>query len=125
MNETELQTRPPGGTVAVGVHALRVDVVETEDDPLLYADLRGVKAGDVKLNFTGDELILHARCAPRHHGRAAIHAEYAVAGFCRAFDLTGQVDCSGIEASAKGRMFAVRLLKAEHAWPKRIVVRGG
>ncbi len=117
---TETPARPAGG-----VYAPRVDVVETDDDLLLYADLPGVKAEDVSLSCKGDELILHARCTPRRYGTEAAHVEYGVGDFYRAFTVTEQVDCSGIEASLKDGVLTVRLPKAEAVRPKRIAVKGG
>ena len=131
MTSTELQKAPTPqaatatGRPADGVYAPRVDVVETDEDLLLYADLPGVRPEDVSLNCKGDQLILHARCAPRRFGTAAIHAEYGVGDFYRSFTVTEQVDCSGIEASLKDGVLAVRLPKAEAVRPKRIPVKGG
>ena len=113
------------GRTAGGVYAPRVDVVETDEDLFLYADLPGVRPGDVSLSCKGGELILHARCANRHYGKAAIHAEYGVGDYYRSFTVTEQVDCSGIEASLRDGVLTVRLPKAESARPKRIAVKGG
>jgi HSP20 family molecular chaperone IbpA len=132
MTNTELQNAGPAAAAPIqtspaagGVYAPRVDVVETDDELLLYADLPGVRAEDVSLNCKGNELILHARCFPRRYGREATHAEYGVGDFYRSFAITEQVDHSGIEASLKDGVLAVRVPKAESVRPKRITVRGG
>ena len=58
-----------------------MDVLETEDALILYADLPGVKPDDVALTCKGDELVLHAACEPRHAGKRPIYAEYGVGDF--------------------------------------------
>ena len=110
---------------AGGVFAPRVDVRETENEFLLRADLPGVKPGDVNLDCKGDELVLHARCAPRHAGKRLLHAEYGVGDFYRAFRIAEDVDTGKIEASLYDGVLTVRLPKAERAKPKRIAVTGG
>ena len=127
MPDTELQTtqaQEARQTRPAGVYAPRVDVVETQDDLLLYADLPGVRTEDVTLSCKGDQLVLHARCAPRRHGTAALHAEYGVGDFHRTFTVTEQVDTAGIEASLKDGVLTVRLPKTEAVRPRRIRVRG-
>jgi HSP20 family protein len=133
MTTTELQQATAADTAASGpparqaarVYAPRVDILETDEDLFLYADLPGVRPEDVSLNCKGDQLILHARCHPRHPGGTAIHAEYGVGDYYRAFTVTEQVDWSGIEASLADGVLTVRLPKAEAVRPKRIPVKGG
>lgn len=130
---TELQstTASANGTASTQtkgadrVYAPRVDVVETDNELILYADLPGAKAEDVSLTCRAGELILHARCGPRGYGREPLHTEYGVGDFYRAFTVTEEVDCGGIEASLKDGVLAVRLPKAEAVRPKRIAVKGG
>jgi HSP20 family protein len=132
MANTELQkVTPPGKTAseptAKGsgvVFTPRVDVVETADDLLLYAELPGVKPDDVSLTCKGDQLILHARCAPRGHGKKPLHAEYGVGDFYRAFTIAEQVERDAIEASLKDGVLVLRVPKAEAVRPKRIAVKG-
>ena len=70
----------------------RVDVFETDDALILYADLPGVKQEDVSLTCKGDELVLHATCAPRHAGKKLLYSEYGVSDFHRAFKIAEQVE---------------------------------
>jgi HSP20 family protein len=133
MTSTELQKAPAesqnGHPEAprrpARVYTPRVDIVETDDVFFLYADLPGVKPGDVLLHWQGGELTLHARCEPRHAGRKFLHAEYGVGDFYRTFTVAEQVDCDRIEASLAGGVLTVRVPKAESVRPKRIKVTGG
>jgi HSP20 family protein len=137
MTSTELQkvTRSENGTgepTGKGPHVVftqRVDVVETENELFLYADLPGVEPGvepgEVSLNRKGNELILHARCHPRRYGTRALHAEYGVGDFYRAFAISDEMDCDKIEASLANGVLTVRVPKSEAVRPKRIAVKGG
>jgi HSP20 family molecular chaperone IbpA len=103
----------------------RVDVVETDDALILYADLPGVKQEDVSLTCKGDELILHASCEPRHPGKKRLYAEYGVGDFHRTFRIAEPIETDGMEASLKDGVLTVRVPKSEAARPKRIAVTGG
>lgn len=116
MNETFSPTR---------MYTPRVDVVESDDALILYADLPGVKKEDVSLSCKGNELILRATCAPRHTGKKRLYSEYGVGDFYRAFKIAEQVETDGIEASLKDGVLTVRVPKAEAARTKRIAVTGG
>jgi len=107
-----------------GMFAPRVDVLETNDELLLYADLPGVKQEDVSLTCKGDEFVLQASCAPRNVGKKQLYAEYGVGDFSRAFRIAEQVETDGIEASLKDGVLTVRVPKAAAIRPKRITVTG-
>lgn len=118
-------TRPQTTPEATGrVYAPRVDVVETDDDLILYADLPGVKVEDVSLRFNDGELVLDAPCPPRHAGKRAVYAEYAVGSFHREFRVNEQVEPDRIEAAMMDGVLAIRLPKADAVKPRRIPVRG-
>lgn len=110
---------------AGGVYAPRVDILETDDELLLSADLPGVRPDDVSLSCKGDALELHARCAPRQDGKRPVHTEYGVGDFYRVFRVAEQIEPGGIEASLTAGVLTVRVPKAEAVRPKRISVRGG
>lgn len=101
----------------------RVDIVETELELLLYADLPGVPAEDVDIRFEKGELVLHGRCAPRHEGVNLRFSEYGVGDFYRAFSISEAVDPTKIAASLKDGVLTLRLPKTEKAKPKRISVK--
>jgi HSP20 family protein len=129
MTGTEIQRVTTNGTGNAPkgqrpVFTPRVDVVENENEFMLYADLPGVKQEDVSLECKGDELILHAKCSPRGYGKRAIHAEYGVGDFYRVFAIADRVDREGIEASLSNGVLTVRVPKAAAIRPKRIAVKG-
>ncbi len=110
------------GTSTKGIYCPRVNVVETANELFLSVDLPGVKPEDVSLDFKGEQLILHARCAPRHAGKRLIYAEYGVGDFYRAFRIAEDIETGQIEATMKDGVLTVRLPKAERVRPRRISV---
>jgi HSP20 family protein len=102
----------------------RVDIMETEEESLLLADLPGVKPEDVDVRFDNGELIIDGRCAPRHEGANYLLSEYGVGDFYRAFSICEHVDWLKISAELKDGVLTVHLPKAETAKPKKIAVKG-
>jgi len=102
----------------------RVDIMETEEESRLLADLPGVKPEDVDVRFDNGELIVDGRCAPRHQGANYLLSEYGVGDFYRAFTIGEQIDWQKIAADHKNGVLTVHLPKAETAKPRKIVVKG-
>jgi HSP20 family protein len=102
----------------------RVDILETEQEVLLLADLPGVRPADVDVRFENGELTIHGRRTPSHAGRKRALWEYEPAHYHRAFRLAEDVAADRIEAELKNGVLTVRLPKAEAAKPRRINVKG-
>jgi len=102
----------------------RVDILETEDELTLLADMPGVKPDDVDVRFENGELVLHGRCQDRHEGVQFLYAEYGVGDFYRAFTINQDVDPSKISAELKNGVLTVHLPKAEAVKPRKITVQG-
>jgi len=103
----------------------RVDIVETENELILSADLPGVRPEDVDLRYEQGQLILHGRCQPRRPERGTLLSEYDVGDFYRAFSIHESIDGSKIAAEFKNGVLTVHLPKMEQAKPRQISVRGG
>lgn len=116
------ETKPRGTGV---IFTPRVDIVETDSELFLYADLPGVRPGDISLNRKGNELVLHARCGWRSHGAKAIHMEYGVGDYYRTFAIADEMDSDKIDATLENGVLTVRVPKTEKVRPKRIAVKGG
>jgi HSP20 family molecular chaperone IbpA len=101
----------------------RVDILETADELLLYADLPGVQPAVLDVRFENGELIVHGRCAPRHQDANFLLTEYGVGDFYRAFSIDESVDASRIDAQVTNGVLTVHLPKTEKAKPKRITVK--
>jgi len=103
----------------------RVDIMGTEEESLLLADLPGVKPEDVDVRFENGELIIDGRCAPRHQGANYLLSEYGVGDFYRAFTVSERIDWRKISAELDNGVLTVHLPKAESAKPRKITVKGG
>src|SRR5436190_23682330 len=100
MAETALQKETTNGLTPAEVtrgvtYTPRVDILETEEELLLLADLPGVKEGDVDIRFESGELTLHARRAPAKRTGALLW-ENEAGDFFRAFRISEQVDTNKI-----------------------------
>jgi HSP20 family protein len=127
MAETALQ-KEPGQTLPAEVtrgvtYTPRVDILETEEELLLLADLPGVKEGDVDIRFENGELTLHARRAPVKMAGAVLW-EIEIGDFFRAFRISEQIDAEKIWAELKNGVLTLHLPKVEAAKPRKITVRG-
>lgn len=102
----------------------RVDILETDQELLLLADLAGVKSNEVDVRFENGELTIHGRRIPSHPGRKRIVWEYEPAHYHRAFRLNEDIAADKIEAELKNGVLKVKLPKAEAAKPRKIAVKG-
>jgi HSP20 family protein len=122
LNERESRA---GDSAEAGVVARpRVDILETEQEVLLLADMPGVRPTDVDVRFENGELTIHGRRQPANAGKRRALWEYEPAHYHRAFRLSEDVAADRIEAELKNGVLTVRLPKAEAAKPRRIAVRG-
>lgn len=102
----------------------RVDIIETPEELLLFADVPGVKSEDVDVRFENGELILHARCNPRGQAANFLLNEYEVGDFYRVFALSESIDAEKIGAELKQGVLTVHLPKAAAVKPRKITVQG-
>jgi HSP20 family protein len=101
----------------------RVDIIETAEELLLYADLPGVKPDDVDVRFENGELILLGRCNPRYNPADFLSNEFEVGDFYRVFTLNETIDAEKISAELKQGVLTVHLPKSEAVKPRKITVR--
>jgi HSP20 family molecular chaperone IbpA len=102
----------------------RVDIVETDKELLVYADVPGVKADDVDLRFENGELLLHGRIEPTEQSRNVLLNEYEEGDFYRVFAVHESIDASRISAECKNGVLTVHLPKVEAVQPRQINVQG-
>jgi HSP20 family molecular chaperone IbpA len=114
------------GEATRGAHYFtpRVDIYETDNELTLYADVPGVRAGDVDLRFERGELILQGRVAERPKPGPALVAEYQEGDFYRVFQIHESIDSTRIEAECKHGVLTVHLPKAEAVRKRQVQVRG-
>lgn len=101
----------------------RIDIFETDDEMMLYADVPGVTADGVELKYEMGELTLHAHVAPRNDGVHYTHHEYGVGDFYRSFKIGPAVDASKINAEINSGVLKVHLPKSDAVRSRRIEVK--
>lgn len=127
MSDLALKTKN-GAAVAEDSRAAtvgpRVDVLETENEFLLLADLPGVRPDDVDVRFEQGELTVHGRRQADGTTRRPLLAEHGGANFHRVFAVAETVAADRINADLKNGVLTVRLPKVEAVKPRKIAVRG-
>ncbi len=103
----------------------RVDIVETDGELTLYAEVPGVRPEDVDLHYEKGELVLQGRVRPRQGEKDLLLNEYEEGDFYRAFTIHESIDATKIAAECKNGVLTVHLPKAEALRPRQINVRGG
>jgi HSP20 family protein len=93
----------------------RVDVLETENEFLVLADMPGTKPDDVDIRFEQGELTVHGRRATRKDEFTTYH---------RIFSVADSVAADKISADLKSGVLTIRLPKVEAVKPKKIAVNG-
>jgi HSP20 family protein len=98
-----------------GAVSPRVDVLETENEYLVLADMPGTKPEDVDVRFEQGELSVHGRRATRKDEFTTYH---------RTFTVADSVAADKITAELKTGVLTIRLPKVEAVKPKKIAVNG-
>ncbi len=100
-----------------------IDIYETPDGLVLYADLPGVTAEGLELQVQDNRLTLFGRVQSSERTEAVLlHQEYQVGDFLRSFILSDEVDHDRIQAKLANGVLRVELPKAPRARPRRIEV---
>jgi len=104
-----------------------VDVVETEDEYVVTADLPGVDKGDLEVSVTGSLLSIKGeKKAERENDKRKVFRKETWKGtFGRTIDLPAQIDAGKISASLRDGVLEVRIAKREEARTKMIAVSAG
>lgn len=103
-----------------------IDIYETEEGLVLYADLPGVSVNSLELQVQDNKLTLLGRVEPQiPEGARPLHKEYEVGNYLRSFILSGEIVHSEIEAKLANGVLRIFLPKAPKAEPRRIQVNTG
>lgn len=103
----------------------RIDIWETDEQLLLYADMPGVVAENLDIRFENRELRIHGRVCPRHENRKFLYSEYGIGDFYRTFSIGEAIDTERISAELKDGVLTLHLPKTEAVKPRRIEVKSG
>ncbi len=103
-----------------------IDIYETPDGLVLYADLPGVASEGLDLQVQDNRLTLFGRVTSDSPGTAQMfHQEYHIGDFLRSFILSDEVDHDRIKAKLTNGVLRVELPRAPRAKPRRIEVSEG
>jgi HSP20 family protein len=122
----------PTGGVSNGTQGGRrwipaMDLVETDDQFVLRADLPGLDQGDVTLEVQDDVLTLSGerRSEQEAKGDGYYRLERATGAFSRSLTLPDGVDAEAITASFDKGVLEVRIPKPEQKRPRRVAIAVG
>lgn len=104
----------------------RVDIIETEQQLEVTADMPGVDQDSVSVDLEGKVLTIRGKYrleAPE--GYSLVYQEYRSGSYERAFTVGEQIDREKIEATVRNGVLRLVLPKAKEAQPRRITVRAG
>jgi len=94
-----------------GTWSPAVDVLETEDGYLLFAELPGVRRDDIQLQVRDRRLELSGRRQSLGENRNFLRMERSYGPFRRTFDLGSPVDVDGISAGFEKGVLRVHVPK--------------
>lgn len=101
-----------------------VDVLETEHELIVRADMPGVAREDVDIRFENGELTVHGRRTDKQAGTSRQLWEYEVTNFARTFRVAEHIAADKIEAELSNGVLTLKLPKVEAVKPRRIAVKG-
>ena len=111
------------GTRNTSYFTPRVDIIETEKELLLYADMPGALPHDIDLRYEKGELTLRGKVQPSEPHGNLVFGEYEVGDFYRVFQVHETIDPGKIDAEFKNGVLIVHLPKQEAAKPKQVPIR--
>jgi HSP20 family protein len=104
-----------------GTWAPAVDVLETEDTYLIFAELPGVRRDDIQLQIKDRRLELSGRRQPLGENRNFLRMERSYGPFRRTFDLGVPVDTDGIIAGFEQGVLRVQVPKRQEGTQVKFV----
>jgi len=104
-----------------------VDIIESEHEFTLVADMPGVDKDGLEIDLERNTLTVrgHVVAATPGDKYQLSHREYRVGSYERAFTLGNEIDRDKVKATVKDGVLTLILPKAEHAQPRRISVKAG
>lgn len=117
-------TEQPEQTRSGRTYLPAVDIVENDDELLLLADVPGVRAEGIDIDYERGQLTIRARVEPRQSAQTDyVLREYSVGDFVRTFQVGEGIDESKIQAEVSAGVLTLHLPKAEAAKTRKIAVR--
>lgn len=122
--ENASATNSAEATPAPKVFVPQVDILESENQILLVADLPGVDQENLDVTLEKNVLTIRGMVKPHGpEGYQLAYAEYEIGNFERAFTVSNDIDRQGIDAVVKDGVLRLTLPKAKHAVLQKIAVK--
>jgi len=129
-NKVEYQKKPAQTPVEMErtrnrkVFVPKVDIIETGDAMVMYADMPGIDEKSIEVTLEKNVITVAGTVRPQEFsGRSIAYAEYDVGDYERTFTISDEVDRERIEAIVKDGVLKLTLHKAPQAEAKKITVR--
>jgi len=108
-----------------GGWGLSVDVVDSDKEVVVKADVPGVDPKDLDISLAGNTLVISGEKKEEHEekGKHYFRSERAFGSFRRSVELPAAVDAEKVKANYSNGVLTVRLDKHESVKPKKIAVR--
>jgi len=100
-----------------------VDICETSDSLLLWADMPGVDDKSIEVRLADGVLSIDGQVSLKEYANLTpMYTEYNVGNFARRFTVSSDIDAERIKARMANGVLEVELPKAASAKPRRITV---
>ena len=118
---------PNGGAVGQRRWLPAMDLVETEDDFVLRADLPGLSEEDVNIELEDNVLTISGQRNSEHEvNKEGFHrVERAYGSFTRSLTLPEGVNADAIKASFDRGVLEIRIPKPEERKPRKVAISVG
>jgi HSP20 family protein len=119
---------PNGGTTGSARRWVpAMDLLETDDDFVLRADLPGMSESDVNIELEDNVLTLSGERKAEHEEKSEgfYRVERASGSFSRSLTLPKGVDPEAVDASFDRGVLEVRIPKPEQRKPRKITIAAG
>jgi HSP20 family molecular chaperone IbpA len=108
------------------VFSPHVDLVDTPDAVVLFADLPGVDENSIDVTLEKNTLTIKATVpSPTFDGMKPVLREYAVGDFERSFTISDEISRDQIEATVTQGVLKLVLPKSKHAAMQQVQVKAG
>jgi HSP20 family protein len=120
-------TPVPNGNTSIRRWIPAMDLVETDDDFVLRADLPGLSEGDVNIELEDSVLTVSGERKSEHEDRKEgyYRVERASGSFSRSLTLPEGVNPDAIKASFEKGVLEIRIPKPEERKPRKVAISVG
>ncbi len=119
----ENQTDTTNGYATREEHiAPNVNIFETADGYVLYAEMPGVSKEGLDITLEGNEITITGRRSPETTAGKPLFRERSTADYRRVFELDPEIDTARVSAKIAQGIVTVTLPKSEQVKPRKISV---